>query len=269
MIDCSEHYFLWESHTIKSPWIGFIHFVDNLPSNIYPQFETLSGLILSNTFQESLKYCLGLIVLSRNSAINLRKFQLGIPIKALLHPIGMSCVDIDIEQKSINNIVLLGQQYRKISTIFKLQTTKNKIWLPGMDPRSRRMKTMLQRENLDPISSNVTIKYVQSDEYKQILRESLVIIDLWDAAANNAVLDAISCATPILVRRLPAVVEYLGREYPLYFDELFDLNVFIERITIKDLQLAKDHIRSMNREKFTIDKFLSGLKSTVQFLASA
>jgi hypothetical protein len=41
-----------------------------------------------------------------------------------------------------------------------------------------------------------------------------------DATANNTVVECIVRHTPILVNPLPAVVEYLGTEYPFYFDSL-------------------------------------------------
>ena len=43
---------------------------------------------------------------------------------------------------------------------------------------------------------------------------------MYDANADEVVLACLTTATPLLVNRLPAVVEYLGREYPLYFDSL-------------------------------------------------
>jgi hypothetical protein len=270
-IDCSEHYFLWERNELKSPWMGIVHFVDDLPTNIYPRFETLSGLILSDTFQSSLRYCLGLVVLSKHSAFTLRKFKLQVPIRLLRHPIGMDCdtKKINSVPNQIENVVLLGQQYRRISTIFHLKTTKNKIWLPGMHPESQRLKQMMQRENLDPVSMNVSIRYVKNDEYSRILDSSIVVIDLWDASANNAVLDAISCSTPVLVRKLPAVVEYLGRSYPLYFHEISDLNNLIETITREDLQKAKNYIDHIDRRRFSIENFLNSLQISVQSLVSA
>ena len=43
---------------------------------------------------------------------------------------------------------------------------------------------------------------------------------MYDSSANNAIIESIARATPVLVNPLPAVVEYLGADYPLYFDTL-------------------------------------------------
>ena len=39
-------------------------------------------------------------------------------------------------------------------------------------------------------------------------------------SANNAVIECIARGTPLLINKQPATVEYLGEEYPFYFDNL-------------------------------------------------
>jgi hypothetical protein len=53
-----------------------------------------------------------------------------------------------------------------------------------------------------------------------LLSENIVFIELYDANANNTIVECIARGTPILVNPLPAVVEYLGEDYPLYFNNL-------------------------------------------------
>lgn len=65
-----------------------------------------------------------------------------------------------------------------------------------------------------------TRRYAPNAEYDELLSRNLVYLDLHDASANNAVVECIARATPLLVNRLPAVVEYLGADYPFYFDSL-------------------------------------------------
>ena len=43
-----------------------------------------------------------------------------------------------------------------------------------------------------------------------------MILSLVDASANNAVIDCIARATPLLVNPHPAVIEYFGADYPTY-----------------------------------------------------
>ena len=46
------------------------------------------------------------------------------------------------------------------------------------------------------------------------------LLDLYDASANHAIVECIARNTPILVNPLESVVEYLGEDYPLYFNSL-------------------------------------------------
>jgi hypothetical protein len=62
--------------------------------------------------------------------------------------------------------------------------------------------------------------YLDNDQYDELLSKNLVFLHLYDSSANNALIECIARATPVLVNPLPAVVEYLGPDYPLYFQTL-------------------------------------------------
>ena len=65
-----------------------------------------------------------------------------------------------------------------------------------------------------------------SGHRKQLLTKSALLcrniafVELHDAGANNTVVECIARATPLLVNKLPSVVEYLGAGYPFYYDSL-------------------------------------------------
>jgi hypothetical protein len=62
--------------------------------------------------------------------------------------------------------------------------------------------------------------YVAGPAYDELLAENVVFLDLYDSSANCAIVECLARATPVVVNRLEAVVEYLGEDYPLYFDTL-------------------------------------------------
>ncbi len=62
-----------------------------------------------------------------------------------------------------------------------------------------------------------TLPFLDDRAYDELLSCNLVFVDLYAASANNAVGECLARATPILVNPLPAVREYLGDDYPLYF----------------------------------------------------
>eukprot|EP00964_Phaeocystis_antarctica_P165048 scaffold144315_cov133-Phaeocystis_antarctica.AAC.1 len=56
-----------------------------------------------------------------------------------------------------------------------------------------------------------------------MLLNNIVVIDVWDAVENNAVLEAIGMNNPVHINQHPAVVEYLGANYPLFFTDVDSL----------------------------------------------
>jgi hypothetical protein len=70
------------------------------------------------------------------------------------------------------------------------------------------------------IDNTETSSSLSNEDYDILLSENIVFLDLYDSSANNAVIECIARATPLLVNPLPAVMEYLGEGYPLYYDSL-------------------------------------------------
>jgi hypothetical protein len=62
-----------------------------------------------------------------------------------------------------------------------------------------------------------TLPFLDDRAYDELLSCNLVFVELYAAAANHAVVECLVRGTPILVNPLPAVREYLGDDYPLYF----------------------------------------------------
>ena len=97
------------------------------------------------------------------------------------------------------------------------------------------------------------IEMVNNEEFDQLLSENVVFINLVDASAVNTVIECIMRNTPILVNRLPAVEEYLGRCYPLYYD------TYVEALDLLDdfskIYRAHKYLTRMNKCKFSLDNF--------------
>ena len=269
-VDCSEHYFLWNKNVLMTPWIGIVHYVDDLPRRIYPRFETLEGLVSSSSFQQSIRYCIGIIVLSNASVQKMREYTPSVPVLSIPHPIGLKCdpTHIGIVSRKFRWVVLLGQQYRKVATIYNLRTPLRKIWLPGMDPRrpksDRRLREMVEREGILYNRTDVSIWYVNNNVYRHVLSKSIVIVDLWDASANNAVMDAISCKIPILINRLPAVEEYIGKDYPLYFTDFESLQKKVDSLRPHDMARAQEYLRSLDTDSMSVERFTDNIVRAVR-----
>ena len=224
----------------------------------------INNLFNNINFIESLKYCKYIIVLSKYLKLELEKimnlYNINIKIKMFYHPL----IYKDIKMFNLNNfiknknknIVQLGQQYRALSFIYQLKTKIPKAWLPG----TKNIKKVFDEFNLEiayykqKIYGNVDIKYFDSyEDYDTYLLSNYIIVPLLDASANNAVIECIIRNIPLHINKLPAVVEYLGIDYPLYFSTNEELLKNIKNIT--KIVKAYKYLRNMNKDFLDVKYF--------------
>ena len=75
---------------------------------------------------------------------------------------------------------------------------------------------------------------------------------MFDAAANNTILECIIRNTPIIVNKLPPIIDYLGEDYPLYFK---DLDEIPNLLTNKKILAAHNYLTKMEKKDLSIDFF--------------
>ena len=101
------------------------------------------------------------------------------------------------------------------------------------------------------------------EEYDDILSQNIVFVDLFDAAANNTVLECIIRNTPIIIRKIEGVVEYLGENYPLYFTKLDQVNNLLKSDNIIK---AHEYLKNMNKSDISINYFIKSLINNLMSL---
>lgn len=99
-------------------------------------------------------------------------------------------------------------------------------------------------------------------EYDILLSQAVVFLHLSDASAVNTIIECVMRNTPIIINKLPAVVEYLGDGYPLYYDNFTQ----IEKFTLADISKANTYMMNMDKQAFYIDTFIAGMRGILQQL---
>ena len=246
---------IWSPWTVDSqggvptkmtkPWIGIIHYMLDIPAHI--GFQS-AGIILMNA-KSSFEHCKGIVTLSNTCKEQITKFmsQIGygdIPIHTIKHPMGKLEGRFSLknfqENKKTRLIIQVGMQYRKVTTIYHLKTSYDKMWLPGqvnkaiMCAELEWSKDLKQKKPL-PINDVHILRTQTIQEYDELLLNNIVIIPVWTASANNAVLECMVMNIPAFVTRTPGTEEYLGKNYPMFFNEIEEL----ERIINNEKQLLK------------------------------
>ena len=261
--DIIEEYFLWKTdYVCKNKWGGFIHLTANTPKYLENTCN-INTMFNNNNFIESLKYCFIIFTLSEYSKkqvlVNLNKLNINIKVIAVKHPINNALM-FDINNYNTNNckiIIQIGQQLRMMSSIYRFNIKNHtKMWLTGMTNITLAKQMLIdeiEHLKLDINISNVQITYIDNfDLYDILLSKNIVFIHLFDASANNTVIECIIRNTPLIVNRLEAVEEYLGKDYPLYFNNLDELN---ELITFSNIEKAYKYLVALDKSDLTFRYF--------------
>jgi len=245
-------------------WIGITHLTP-FNTNIYYNECNINKLLKNKLFINDLKRCKGIFTLSTYMKIHLKDIllKLGHPniiVDNLYHPVGYTNISFNPDIRT-NTILFIGSQLRRISTIYKLNTTLNKIWLSG---RSQEDSIhLLQQEckeyniYITPYEKkSVTIQRLSDSEYDHISMNSYIVIDLYDASANNALVECISRNIPCFVTKLPAIKEYIGDDYPLLFTNIKELESMLlnTELILSGYNYLKE--RPHLKERLKIDNFM-------------
>ena len=267
---------------IKEDWTGFFHNPQNPPWWFSPNTCPLT-MLQSPEFLESLETCQGLFCLSEYHANFLREMT-NKPVEVLLHPTEIPEVQFDFDAFYTNKqrrLVNIGYWLRKVNSIYSLPIdesvyikTRLLPYKKGSQPDDfvkllRKKEFLYEHDSIKEIRrwhrepyTNVDEMYnISNEEYDKLFSKNIVYLDMYDSSANNAVIECIARATPLLINPIPAVVEYLGTSYPFYFrsfDEAIDKLEDIELI-----HFTHEYLKSFSiREKMKGEEFLKDFQET-------
>ena len=262
-IDIIEEYFLWRSDfNLTTKWCGIIHLT---PTSVpYLNNCNIANIFNNKNFINSLKYCFVIFTLSnymKNYLIEeFKKRSILVPIISLKHPIDMNVPLFNLSNYIENTnkmIIQIGQQLRIISSIYQLKIDNHKLlWLTGTK-KIKYVTSLLQNEinyyNIKIDMESVEMKYIEDhNEYDQLLTCNIVFINLHDASANNTILECIIRNTPIIVNRIEPVMEYLGPDYPLYYNSLDEV---ASLITIENITNGYNYLYNMDKSDLSFESF--------------
>ena len=255
--------------TIREPWIGIWHNPHKMPDwfDNHTAPEILMGY---PEFTRSMEMCRGIFVLSEYLAKWVRDHFPKIPVSVIYHPtqVPKHCFTLQAYHSNPEPcVVQIGYWLRHIGAIGHLQAPKHKkIWLCG-GPHAM---FMLEKEKdcyaaagkKYPDMSDVHTLRLPDGMYDEVLASNIAFVWLYDSSANNAVIECIVRATPLLINRHPAAVEYLGEEYPLYCDDFEDASRKLQ----DDVLIARAHVYLRDtltvRDRTSINRFIRDIRES-------
>lgn len=247
----------------------FIAFIHN-PFYSYKFNHLLSNPIVQPYPEPILKlinqHCRGLFFMSSHERdIFDSYFQsngINVPCETLYHPLQNLPVHFSWNKFTNNKNKLLiqaGMHLRKPSSISVLaELIRGSDLTASIVPWNKKNETNLNIElkqcsksvNLDHLSK---IPELNSVDYIKLYENNIFFLDLHDVSACNVVLDCIATNTPIIIKRLPANEEYLGKNYPLFFDSLPQAAEFA--IDYELLLEAHLYLKNFNKSIYGISQF--------------
>jgi hypothetical protein len=266
-----QHFSLNKNNIFENKWRGIVHLTPNGPP--YLSNENIANLFSNSYFLKSMEHCSCLFTLSPRVTNYLQnKFiEIERPCKiiTLKHPVVQeNIIPFSFEKFKENphkRLIQIGQQYRKMTSIYIVPVPENytKMWLTGT-MNFKRLKYIMNLEQkylniriTKKTEKNVIKYYTRSyEEYDEYLCKNIVFIDLFDAAANNAVLECIIRKTPLIVNRIQGVIDYLGENYPLYFSNIWEIP---ELLSENKLLEAHEYLKTIDTKSLEIDYFIRKL----------
>lgn len=249
---------------VARPWIGFLHNVPEHPSIIATIYGEewdipMARIAASRTWSASEPRCLGVFVLSTRAQRFLSPLT-DVPVVALRHATEFVSHVYDHHRFLRNTdkkLLLVGHWLRDFQQIFDLEAQRYRKCILRCDPAVNYERILA---TVKPDASVDFLPYAAPEQYDTLLGENVVFLPLMDSSANNALLECVVRNTPVLVTKLPAVVEYLGEGYPLYYETREEA-----ARKVGDFDLvgeASAYLRAMDKRPFSREFFAHAVASS-------
>jgi hypothetical protein len=258
--DPGERHNAWAPYS--RPWVGVLHNPPRIPDWFNMNGQSPSDILRTPCWQQSMASCCGIFTLS-NYLKHWLEQRVPVPVCSLYHPTEIPETQfspLKFRQNKQKKIVQIGWWLRKFESLYRLRVQGfgkllldlGQGWID--DIRNVELAGVGQPE----IDSVELSPYLDNQQYDELLSQNIAFLHLYDSSANNALIECIARATPVLINPLPAVLEYLGPDYPFYFHTLAEAARKAEDTSL--VLAAHEYLRQPAlRQKLTGEYFLRSL----------
>ncbi len=260
----------------QEPWVGFLHNPPSIPP-WYPEeerFHEPQALLKNPAFVKSLANCKGLFVFSEHLKKHLNTL-VDVEVASVFHPTAMPDLSWDplrFKKNKDKKLLHVGSWLRKFTSFMRVASPYRKValvnsrhFLEEYCAEEIRHYNSLHQPKISTHNSDIELMDRVSDSsFDKMLAENVVFVDLYDASANNTVVECIVRNTPILINRHPATVEYLGEKYPLFFEDLGEAALLLADPE-KVFEAHRYLINSGLKERLHGDRFVESIASSALY----
>lgn len=264
----------------REPWIAIFHHPKNIP--LFGNYkENLSRVFEMDEFKESCKELKVAFALSDDLAEWLRE-RLDCKVVSLKHPMGINENNLwDAEKWNadkqayqigfyLRNTRLI-EQIPEVDGIQYNRLWSDMTWLKNYDNRvskywDHHFNTSFDFEDANyydtryhyRTAEECSVKFVLPSRYDEILKSGVVVVEYFECSASNVILECIASNTPIIVNRMPSTVQYLGEDYPLFFDHPEEIPHLFKKV-----EEANAYLQDIDKDDILIDTFVKNILKEV------
>lgn len=166
--------------------------------------------------------------------------------------------DEDLDSQKSNNINLNDMDCyittdtnMTISELTITETNLNSNGFISRDKTNRKVK----------LNNDVTmLSYLDNNDYDDLLSKNIVFLNLVDASVVNTIIECIVRNTPIIVNKLPALIEILGENYPLFYNDVSEVKNILN---MNNIDIAYNYLKKLNKNDMKIDTFINKFKNII------
>ena len=114
------------------------------------------------------------------------------------------------------------------------------------------------------VANNISVQIynkLSNEEYDKLLSESIVFLDLIECSAVNTVIECIVRNTPIIVNRLPALEEILGKNYPGFYNNLTHAAEIIQ--DNDKINMIHLYLKSLDKSRYNLEQFINDFQDII------
>lgn len=257
--DFIERTFFYDSANLRRfyhsrPWVGIFHHPPDMPE-WYMSNLRLQQLHNDSRWRRSVPHLQLIVTMGEALHEWCQEQWPKIPCVMIRHPTGLPLAYWDpqrFRQQPRKRLIqvgwflrnMLGIQHVPVPPLFdKVQLKQKNEWIERMTAvcAVHYDQTHPMRRSTGPVT---VLEAVSDQAYDELLADSVVFMEVVSAVANNTVVECIIRNTPICVNRHPGPVGYLGKDYPLFYDELDEVPSLL---TVANIMKAHQYLRQMDK----------------------
>jgi hypothetical protein len=242
---------------MEGNFVGIIHHVPTHPNHPrYGKYRGLDHFLQSDVWNKSKTKCKGMFTLCEYTCSYL-KDKVPCEVASILHPIlNWNTIEFNFKEFEKNKkVYFIGNFLKNFDPFIELKTPLRKAFVSmGLG--------VLEQEGVDKKGIDI-IEILPRKDYELLLSKSIVFANYVDVACSGVIMECMTMNTPIALNRKPAAEEYLGIDYPLFYENLEEAEKKLKDMNI--IQESHLYLKNMDKTKFTINHMIESIEESAVY----